>query len=257
MQEIRRKKTFAIGLRARIPMVVRVMALLLLVAGLIVVGISYYRLRNNKPFRMFGGQPELSTQEIGRVTGYERRITEGDRLRLLVRAALDVTFSDNHHEMEDVLLEVYPQTGDKPDRITAQRAIYVPDQTDPNQATITFTGNVNIETRDALIAKTDTIVYDQKSEQADSKSLVTFSRENVSGHATGAHIDAKNKRLDLRSNVEITIAPDVEKGSEAKPNPRARPVTMRAAQASFDQQTLHLTFTGGATAEQGSDIMSG
>ncbi|MBC7912298.1 MAG: hypothetical protein H7Y30_17455, partial [Pyrinomonadaceae bacterium] len=106
-------------------------------------------------------------------------------------------------------------------------------------------------------AKTDTIVYDQKSEQADTKSLVTFTRENVSGHATGAHIDAKNKRLDLRSNVEITIAPDVDKGSEAKPNPRARPVTMRAAQASFDQQTLHLTFTGGATAEQGSDIMSG
>lgn len=257
MQEIRRKKPFAIGLRARLPLVMRALAVFVLVAGTIFIGISYYRMRNNTPFRMKGGKPELSTQVVGRVEGYERRITEGDRLRLLVKAAVDVTFSDNHHEMENVLLEVYPETGDKPDRITSERAIYIPDQTDPNQASVTFTGNVNIETRDALNVKTDTIVYDQKSETAETSSLVTFTRENVHGHATGAHVDAKHKRLELRQNVEITVSPEMKNEKDAKPDARSRPVTIRAPHATFDQHSLHLTFTGGATAEQGSDIMSG
>lgn len=257
MQEIRRKKTFAIGLRARLPLVTRALAVFVLVAGLIFIGISYYRMRNNKPFVMKGGRPELSTQVVGVVEGYERRITEGDRLRLLVRAARDVTFSDNHHEMEDVLLEVYPATGDKPDKITSQRAIYIPDQADPQQASVTFTGNVNIETRDALHIKTDNIVYDQKSETAETAALINFTRENVSGQATGAHVDAKNKKLELRQSVEVTVAPDVKNGSDANSKLRARPVTIRAAHATFDQHSLHLIFSGGATAEQESDIMSG
>lgn len=257
MQEVRRKRAVAIGLRARLPLVMRVLALGLLAAGLIVVGISYYRQRNIKPFRMFGGKPELSTQVVGVVEGYERRIMEGDRLRLYVRAAKDTTYSDNHHEMENVQLEAYPQVGDKPDKITSDRAIYIPDQTDPNQASVTFNGNVNIETRDALKAKTDSIVYDQKSEIAETSSLITFERENVTGQSTGAQVDAKNKRLELRNNVAITIAPEVKQELGGKPNPRARPVTIRSAQAVFDQHALHLTFTGGATAEQGSDIMSG
>ncbi|MBV9959489.1 MAG: LPS export ABC transporter periplasmic protein LptC [Acidobacteria bacterium] len=248
----------AIGLRARLPLVMRVLALGLLVAGLIVVGISYYRQRNNTPFRMLGGKPELSTQVVGVVEGYERRIMEGDRLRLYVRAAKDTTFTDNHHEMEDVQLEAYPAAGgDKPDKITAQRAIYIPDQTDPNQASVTFSGNVNIETRDALKAQTDSIVYDQKSEVAETASLITFTRENVSGQSNGAQVDAKNKKLELRSNVQITIAPDVPKEAGGKPNPRAQPVIIHAAQSTFDQHSLHLNFTGGATAEQGADIMSG
>ena len=257
MQEIRRKRAIAIGIRARLPMVIRVLALSVLVIGSIVAGVSFYRMRNNKPFRMLGGKPELSKQVIGVVHGYERRITEGDRVRLYMRAAIDTTFSDNHHEMEDILLEVYPETGDKPDKITAQRAIYIPDQVDPNQASVTFTGNVNMESRDGLIAKTDTINFDQKSEMAETGSLITFVRENVSGQAVGAKVDSKNKRLELRSNVEITIAPDIAKTTDAKPNARAGPVKVRSSQATFDQHSLHLVFAGGATAEQGNEIMSG
>lgn len=257
MQEIRRKRAIAIGLRARLPLVIRVLALSVLVIGSIVAGISYYRMRNNKPFRMLGGKPELSKQVIGRVEGYERRVMEGDRVRLYMRAALDVTFSDNHHEMEDILLEVYPETGDKPDRISSQRAIYIPDQVDPNQASITFNGNVNMESRDGLTAKTDSVNFDQKTEMAETESLITFVRENVSGQAIGAKVDSKNKRLELRSNVEIIVAPDIPKVNDAKPNPRAAPVKIRSAYATFDQHALQLVFTGGSTAEQGNEIMSG
>src|SRR2546423_1178151 len=253
MQEVRRKRATGVGLRARLPLVMRTLALVILVAGIIFVGVSYYRLRNNEPFRMWGKTPELSTTVVSVVNGYERRVTEGDRLRLLVRASRDITFDDGHHELEDVHLEAYPAEGDKPDQISARRSLY-----DEQKGLISFIGDVNIETRDALSAKTETIVYNQKSEVAETPALITFSRENVEGHATGAVVDSKQKRLELRRDVEITVAPDVEGDVKGKSNSaRARPVTIRSAHATFDHSATHRAFTGGATAEQGSDIMSG
>ncbi len=85
MQEIKRRKTIAVDWRARLPLLTRVLALFVIVAGIVFVGISYYRSRNNKPFVMIPGAPELSKQVTSVVEGYERRVTEGDRLRLLLR----------------------------------------------------------------------------------------------------------------------------------------------------------------------------
>ena len=39
------------------------------------------------------------------------------RLYLWLRAARDITFTDDHHELEQVNLAVYPPVGDKPDQI--------------------------------------------------------------------------------------------------------------------------------------------
>jgi LPS export ABC transporter protein LptC len=257
MQEVRRKKAIDIGWRAWVPLVVRVAALMVLAAGVIYVGISYYRNRNHEPFRMRGEAPELSKQVTSVIEGYERRVMDGERLRLLVRAARDITYSDNHHELEEVHLEVYPEKGDKPDQITAQRAIYLPDERDSNQARVWFSGNVQIETRDALVARTEKISYDQATEIAETSVPITFTRENVSGSSTGATVDAKNKRLDLRQDVLITIAPEAEAAHSSKANLRSRPITIRSARAVFDQASMHLSFTGGATAEQERDVMSG
>jgi len=276
MQEIRRRRAIAVGLRARLPLVTRVLALLIFVAGIVFVAISYYRLRNNEPFRMRGETPELSTTVTSIVEGYERRVTEGERLRLLVKAARDITYSDGHHELEEVHLEIYPPVGDKPDQITAHRAVYLPEATAQNNpqpvvnaspaspssttAKIIFTGDVNVETRDALKVKTEKLTYDQKTEIGETNDPVAFERQNVSGHATGVVLDAKNKKLEMRNAVEITVAPQApEKGAAKQPTQgtRGEPVTIRSAHATFDQSSLHLLFTGGATAEQGQDVMSG
>jgi lipopolysaccharide export system protein LptA len=274
MQEIRRRRAIAVGLRARLPLVTRVLALFIIVAGIGFVILSYYRLRNNEPFRMRGETPELSKTEVSRVEGYERRVTEGDRLRLYVKAAADVTYSDGHHELEEVHLEIYPPVGDKPDKITAHRGVYLPESTEPNKAQVVpngntatpasttariiFSGDVNLETRDALKVKTERIVYDQKTEIGETNDPVSFERQNVSGHATGVRVDAKHKKLEMHSAVEITVAPEAPaKDAPAKKGARGQPVVIRSAQASFDQASLHLLFTGGATAEQGQDVMSG
>jgi LPS export ABC transporter protein LptC len=229
-----------------------VLALLVLIGGLLFVGLSLYRLRNNTPFRLRSGSPELSREITGRINGFDQRITKGDRLFLWLRAASDITYADGHHELEQVQLEVYPPTGDKPDQIKADRSIY-----DQAHGVITFNGNVYIETRDALKVKTETLTYNQNTEIGETAAPLTFERENISGQATGAMVDSKNKRMELRNEVQVAVKPEALKDPNAKPNNRSQPVNIRSAHAVFEQATMRLTFSGGASAEQDRDVMSG
>ncbi|MGH9967041.1 MAG: LPS export ABC transporter periplasmic protein LptC [Pyrinomonadaceae bacterium] len=253
MQEITRRRAFAIGLRARFPLIARTVAIFILTVGIAFIAISYYRLRDHTPFRLKSETPELSKEVTGIIEGYEQRVTKGDRLYLLLRASREITFSDGHHELENPTLSVYPPVGDKPDQISANRAIY-----DQAHSIISFTGNVRIETKDALKVNTETLVYNQTTEIAQTEAPVTFSRENMSGRATGAVVQAKDKKLNLNKDVEITVAPELLKDPQAKPvSSRSRPVTIRSANATFEQATMRLSFGGGVTAEQERDIMSG
>ncbi|HEV7796982.1 MAG TPA: LPS export ABC transporter periplasmic protein LptC [Pyrinomonadaceae bacterium] len=253
MQEITKKRSIAIGWRARAPLVARAGALLILVAAIVFVAVSYYRLRNNKPFRLKSESPELSKEIKGIVEGYEQRLMKGDRLYLWLRAARDITFTDDHHELEQVNLAVYPPVGDKPDQIVANKAIY-----DPKKSVITFLGNVKVETKDALKVSTESIAYDQNSEVAQTDAAISFERENVSGHSIGAVVESKSKKLELKKEVEITVAPAAPKDAKAKPSSaRSRPVTIRSAHALFEQESMKMSFTGGVTAEQERDLMSG
>jgi LPS export ABC transporter protein LptC/lipopolysaccharide transport protein LptA len=251
MQEISRKRAVAIGLRTRAPVVARALALLILAAALIFVAVSYYRLRNNKPFRLRSESPELSKEITGIIEGYEQRIMKDNRLHVLLRAARDVTFSDGHHELDQVNMSVYPAEGDRPDQVAATKAIY-----DPRTSVITFVGNVNLETKDALKVNTESIAYNEQTEVGQTDSLVSFSRENVSGRSNGAIVDARNKKLDLKKDVEIVVSPDATNAG-AKAGLRARPVTIRSGHAVFEHGSMKISFGGGVTAEQERDVMSG
>ncbi len=253
MQEITRKRAFAIGLRARFPLIARTVAIFILTVGIAFIAISYYRLRNNTPFRLKSETPELSKEITGIIEGYEQRVTKGDRLHLLLKASRDITYSDGHHELEAVSLEVYPPEGNKPDQIFAARAIY-----DQKNSLITFLGNVKIETKDALKVNTESLSYNQATEIAHTDVPMTFTRENVSGRSIGAVVEAKNKKLELKNQVEITVAPEVLKDPQAKTaSSRSRPVTIRSTHATFEQATMKLSFFGSVTAEQDRDVMSG
>ena len=150
MQEIRRKRATAIGFRARLPLFTRVVALFVLVAGIVFVGVSYYKLRNRLPFVLPPKGTELSKEETGRILGYEQRMMKDGRLFLWLRAASDITFSDGHHELESVNLAIYSPGVEKPNQITGNRAIY-----DQTSDVITFRGNVKIETKEALKVATE------------------------------------------------------------------------------------------------------
>src|ERR1051326_6054246 len=163
----RRKKTTAVDLRARVPAIARGLALFLLIGGIVFVAISYYRMRHNTPFRMKSENPALSKEIVGIIEGYEQRMTKGDRLYLWLRAARDISYADGHHELEQVNLQVFPPQGDKPDQITSDRAIY-----DEKKGEGQFTGNVQIETHEALKVKTDQLLYHQGNEVAETSSPI-------------------------------------------------------------------------------------
>jgi LPS export ABC transporter protein LptC len=260
MQEVTRKKRIsAVDLRARVPAIARGLALFLLIGGAVFVGVSYYKMRNNTPFRLKSEAPALSKEITGIINGYERRLTRDNRLYLWLRAARDVSYADGHHELEEVNLQVFPATGDKPDQITADRAMY-----DQKGESGQFTGNVQIETHEALKVKTDSLTYHALTKIAETSSPITFERENISGRSIGALVDNEKKRMEMRSQVEVTVAPaafEDPRTRATKPTKlkgaRAKPVTIHSAQGVFEQATMRLTFSGGATAEQDQDVMSG
>jgi lipopolysaccharide export system protein LptA len=169
---------------------------------------------------------------------------------MLVKASKDITFSDSHHELENVSIALYPPVGEVPDQISATRAIY-----QPETSIISFSGNVKIETKDKLKVSTEALLFDQNSEVAQTDSPVAFERENVSGKSVGALVEHKGGKLELKKDVDLTIRPSVtNSGASAS---MSRPVTIKAAHALFDQASLKLAFSGGATAEQVNNIMSG
>lgn len=253
MQEVKQKKVFGLGVRARLPVVVRYLSLVAVVVGIAFVIVGYRRSEGVREFVMRGGTPELARTVEREVENFERRISEGDRLRLLLRAAKEITYTDGHHELEGVYLEAYPAAGaPNPDRIASRKAVY-----DMEKGTVSFTGAVQIQTRDNLTATTEQAVYHQREERAESPVPLVFRRENVSGRADTANLDAKNKHLLLRGGVEITVEPGATKNPTGKSINLDKPVVLRAPQADFDHAAMSLAFTGGASAEQELDLMRG
>jgi lipopolysaccharide export system protein LptA len=249
MQEVTRKRAFGLGLRAKVPMITRLVAITLLVSGITIVAISYLKLRSVAKFKAKSEKPELSKDVTGVIEGYEQRVTNKDgRLWLLVKASRDVTYSDGHHELENINMAVYPPEGETPDQISAARAIY---QRETN--VLYFNGNVKIDTKDKLKVATDALSFDRNSGVAQTDSPVSFERENISGTSVGAVLEQKNKRLELKKDVQLTVAPN----ESMKSSSRSRPVSIKAAHGTFDQHSMQLAFSGGATVEQESDILSG
>jgi lipopolysaccharide export system protein LptA len=248
MQEVARKRAFGIGLRARFPLLAKIAAVVLLCTGIALVAISYYGLRNTH-WKSKPGTPELSKNITGVVEGYEQRVTKNDRVYLLVKASRDITYSDSHHELENVSVAVYPDVGDVPDQINASRAIYLPDS-----SVITFQGNVKIDTKEKLRVSTETLVFEQNEKIAKTDAPLEFEKDTVKGSAVGAIVNQNAKRLDLKNSVVVTVTPNST--GQAK-TLSSSPTTIKSGQAVFEQDVMKLSFAGGVTVEQNRDIMSG
>ena len=256
MQEVRRRKVWGIGLRIAAPKLARVLALLLLAGGVAAVVISYWRLKDNEEFRLRPGQAQLSTEVVGDIKNLEHVETKNGKPWVVLRADRDLKFSDGHHKLENVRLEVYPEEGDRPDKISSRETL-----TNEDNTQFLFTGAVLIETRDMLVVKTEQVEYDVKKEFANVTAPVDFERENIKGRADSGTLEAKVKKLVLKGAVEITVEPgggqQSQEASVPRMNLRGQPVTVKSAEADFDQIAMRIEFKGGATAEQGRDVMSG
>lgn len=198
-----RKKVNLLELRAKLPLIVRGLAIAALAVSLIFVVVGFYRARAKPDFRLKSELAKLSKDVVAVVDGYERRETEDGVAKYYIRADRATTFSDQHQELENVYLELYSEEGAQTDKISAQKAVYVPAADNPKNFNAHFFGAVNIETHDRLKIQTEQISYNRADEAAESEEVVNFSRDNVSGKALGAKLYIKEKKLELLQNVEV------------------------------------------------------
>ena len=175
---------------------------------------------------MKGRPTSLSKDVVATVDGYERTEYDEGTKRYYIKADRAVTYSDNHQELENVFLQVFDQTADVSDRITADKAIYVPEEN--KNFTAYLAGKVNVDTRDGLKVMTDQITYRKFDETATAEESVEFVRENVSGRSYGAVVNVPKKLIELLREVEIRQYESVELSGEPS-------ATINAGYASYDQ----------------------
>lgn len=207
VQNVAEKKVNLVGVRANLPKILSVVAVigLALTIGWIIYSASREK---EKPFIMQGKEVQLSKDVIAEVNGYERTEIEGDVLKYFIKADKATTFSDNHQELENAVIQVYDDKGEKFDKITSNKAIYVPNAENSKLFNAQFRGNVNVESRDGLKVKTELLTYDRDKEVAESDELVEFERDNIKGKSFGTIVRIKEKQIELLRDVEINANAD-------------------------------------------------
>ncbi|MCO6510802.1 MAG: LPS export ABC transporter periplasmic protein LptC [Aridibacter famidurans] len=244
-------------LRARLPYILRGVALLGVLAAVLAVGIGLYLGSFRQEFRMKSLPTTLSENVVAVVNGYERKESEDSVLKYVIRADKATTFDDEHQELENVFLEVYAD-GDisKSDKLRADKAIYVPDAKDSKDFRIFFAGNVVIDTRDRLNVRTDQLTYTKSTETADAEEYLQFSRENISGNAVGAVVKIEEETLELLNDVEIFAGPG-EPGQDFA-QPELKTAELNAGKAYVDQESGTIDLTGNVDVlvvpQEGSDL---
>jgi LPS export ABC transporter protein LptC/lipopolysaccharide transport protein LptA len=227
--------------RAKLPQYVRYIAVALLAVTVLAIVVGFYKSRNTAEFRMKGFPTELSKDVVAVVNGYERREMEGDFVKYYIKADKGTTFSDNHQELENVYLEVFNPEGGNSDKITSEKAVYVPEEN--KNFTGYFAGNVDIQTRDGLKVKTDQVTYKKADEMATADEHIEFEREGVKGRAFGAIVKVAEKKLELLRDVEIETFQSAELASS-----NVKRASVKAGYAVYDQTSETIEMRGSVDA---------
>lgn len=223
---------------ARIPLFVRLLALGLILGAAAWLGVSFYQNRDNRQFRLKSELAQLSKNETAVIVGYERRVVENDKMTLLLRADKDITYDDGHHELENIYLENYSAGIETPDVVSAERAFYVPDSVNPELFKINFIGSVKASTRDGVQLETEEVSFDRISEKVSTEAFIKFQRDNISGEATGAVVNIKDKRLLLNSGIDISVA--ATENRKTTVNFGSSNVNIKAGTAVFEKDLARL-----------------
>jgi LPS export ABC transporter protein LptC len=231
VQDAKRPEIKKLQKRANLPKYFRAGAIAALCLTLLAIGIGFYMARSNTEFRLKPEHAKLSKDVVAEVNGYERTETDNDVKKYYIKADKMTTFADNHQELENVFLQVFDETGDNSDRITAQKALYIPAEN--KNFTAYFAGKVNIETRDALKVKTEQVFYKKETGTAEAEEQVEFERGNITGKSFGALVKINEKRLELMKDVEINAFALNPSDELARSNIQSAKIT--ANYAMFDQ----------------------
>ncbi|MCS6874737.1 MAG: LPS export ABC transporter periplasmic protein LptC [Pyrinomonadaceae bacterium] len=185
------------------PFYLRSFALIVLGISLFVLGYSFYQYRKKPKFTMEGMPAELSKEVVAVAYNYERIEIENGRNKYLVKASKATTFTDNHQELENVYIEVYDESGQNKDILSANYAVYFP--TAEKNFKAFFFGSVKVETRDSLSVKTEKLSYDRATELAETEGETEFSRQQISGKSQKVKVWVAKNEAELFDNVQINL----------------------------------------------------
>ncbi|MEZ5425701.1 MAG: LPS export ABC transporter periplasmic protein LptC [Pyrinomonadaceae bacterium] len=243
MAETEPKKNIKkLEMRARLPRILGILAAAGLGAIVFIIVLGFYFNFGKEDFRMRGARDlKLSKDVIADIQGYERRETEGDKMKFFIRADRSQTFSDNHQEMDNIYLEVFDDSGEKSDIIRADQAIYIPDKNSSKLFTVFLAGDVKVDSRDGLKVETDQLTYKKETEVAEAEEYIEFSRENISGHSVGAIVNVGEKTLELLREVEIFS--NAAEGDQLS-SQKIQTARIGADHGFFDQKAGKIEFAG-------------
>mgnify|MGYP001567954566 CR=1 FL=1 len=211
--KVAEKKVSLVGVRANLPKGLGALAVIGL--ALSIGWIVYSMLQPKTPtFVLNGKEVQLSKDVVAEINGYERSETEGEVLKYFIKADKAIVFSDKHQELENAIIQVYDEFGEKYDKITSNKAIYVPNAENSKLFNAQFIGNVNVESRDGLKVTTELLTYDREKELATSDDFIEFSRDNIKGKSFGAIVRVKEKEIELLKDVEINANGDSAIGQD-------------------------------------------
>lgn len=181
------------------PLYFRIGAVAAILVAVIVVVIGFYRERSKAAFKLKSEHTQLSSDVVSEVNGYERLETDDGVAKYFIKADHAKTFTDNHLELQNVYLEVYDSDGVTHDKMSAESALYIPEE--EKNFTTYLKGNVNIATSDALKVKANDVSYVRRTGIAEVEETVEFERDNIRGKSFGATV----KMAESASNCCVTF----------------------------------------------------
>lgn len=189
-------------LRARLPIIAKFLALILFLSIAALLGTQLFsRLNPNKVIKP-NSKPKLDPVVTMEFNDFRYVHYENGHTRHILTAKKDKVFSDAHHELDDVNLELYDDKGAVTGHITSQNCFYIQDK-----GYLKFEKDVKVDTTDGLKVNTETLIYNQQSQIAESPDKVDFARARVHGNCKGMLLESNIKRLEMKSAVYVVIEP--------------------------------------------------
>ncbi|HEX5734033.1 MAG TPA: LPS export ABC transporter periplasmic protein LptC [Blastocatellia bacterium] len=172
----------------------------------IAAALAGYLFLRGKPNETAPERPKLQGRVVAVFSNTRYAHEVEGRVRFALTAGTDRTYEDGTHELEQVRLESYGAATARSDVVTADRA-KVSDPSDLTKLDAEFISNVLVELSDGLKIKTSYLHYDYTKNIVDTKELVEFEGDGLSGRSTGMNIEAAIERVHLIKDVDVTFKP--------------------------------------------------
>src|SRR6516164_7766684 len=187
-----------------------------------IVTVSYYVAKLRVAPKLHSKPKQLGLDIQQTSEGFTLSKSEGGRTIFTIRASNAVQFkAGGHADLKNVHIVVYGKAHDRFDQIYGKEFTY-----NPETGEIVAIGEVNIdlqgyaegpakpdqappdELKNPVHVTTNSLTFNQKTGEAHTDDVVSFSSAQASGTAKGAFYDSKTNQLQLKSEVHFVTTGD-------------------------------------------------